>query len=58
MNIYDRYKRLIQDKIDNDELTPEFIEETTYRLGEFFKKGKITEEEYNELITMMNKNSV
>lgn len=58
MNIYDRYKRLIQDKIDNDELTPEFIEETTYRLGEFLKKGKITQEQYNELITMMNKNSV
>lgn len=56
MSIYERYKRLIQDKIDNNELTPEFIEETTYRLGEFLKKGKITQEEYDELIELMNPN--
>ena len=56
MSIYDRYVRLINDKINEGQLTPEFIEETTYRLGEFLKKGKITQEQYNELITLMNTN--
>lgn len=54
MSIYNRYRKLIQDKIDESQLTPEFIEQTTYRLGEFLKKGKITQNEYDELIELMN----
>lgn len=52
--IYERYVRLINDTINEGQLTPEFIQETTYRLGEFLKKGKITQEQYDELIELMN----
>ena len=51
--IYERYKRLIQDKINEGELTQEFIEKTTYRLSEFYEKKKITKEEYEELLNML-----
>lgn len=54
MSIYERYLKLINDKINDGQLTPEFIQETTYRLGEFLKKGKITQEQYDELIKLMN----
>lgn len=54
--IYERYIKLINDKIEEGQLTPKFIEETTYRLGEFLKKGKITKKEYDELIKLMHPN--
>lgn len=54
MSIYDRYIKLISDKINEGQLTPEFIQETTYRLSEFLKKGKIIQEQYDELIELMN----
>ena len=56
MNIYERYKKLINDKIAAGELTQEFIEQTTKRLQVYKKKGTITKEEYEELINLMNVN--
>ena len=51
--IYERFKRLIEEKKEEGPLSPEFIQDTTYRLGEFYKKGKITKQEHDELIDML-----
>ena len=56
MNYYERYKKLILDKTDNNELTEAFIEQTTERLDYYLRKKKITQEQYDELITLMNPN--
>ena len=56
MNYYERYKKLILDKIVNEELTQDFIAQTTERLDYYLRKKKLTQEQYDELITLMNPN--
>jgi hypothetical protein len=56
MSIYERYKRQIQERIAEGHLTKEYIKETTKRLDVYLSKGKITQEEYDELIELMNPN--
>lgn len=56
MNYYERYKKLILDKTASGELTEAFIEQTTERLNYYLKKKKLTQEQYDELITLMNPN--
>ncbi len=54
--VYEKYKQLITEKIERGQLTPEFIEKTTTQLDYYLSKGKITQEEYDELIELMNLN--
>ena len=56
MTIYEKYKKLIQEKIEREQLTEAFIEKTTTQLDYYLGKKKITKKEYNELIAMMNVN--
>ena len=56
MSIYEKYKKLITEKIEREELTPEFVEKTTTQLDYYKLKKKITAKEYNELITLLNPN--
>lgn len=56
MNYYERYRKLINDKTASGELTEAFIEQTTERLDYYLRKKKITQEQYDELITLMNPN--
>lgn len=56
MNYYERYKKLILDKTDNNELTEAFVEQTTERLNYYLKKKKLAQDQYDELITLMNPN--
>ena len=56
MNYYERYRKLINDKTASGELTEAFVEQTTERLNYYFKKKKITQEQYDELITLLNPN--
>ena len=56
MNIYERYKKQIEERIEEGKLTPEYISETTERLDFYLSKNKITEEQYNELIELMHPN--
>ena len=54
MNYYERYRKLILDKIASGELTEEFVSQTTSRITFYYNKGKLTEEQYDELIELMN----
>lgn len=56
MNIYERYKKLIEDKKASGDLTPEFISDTTDKLDFYLGRRKITQDQYDELITLMNEN--
>ena len=56
MNIYEEYKKLINKKIERGMLTEEFIAKTIIQLGYYLAKKKITQEQYDELITLMNPN--
>lgn len=56
MSIYEKYKKLITEKIEREELTPEFVEKTTTQLDYYLSKKKITKKEYDELIKLMNPN--
>ena len=56
MSIYEKYKKLIEEKIERGQLTEAFVEKTTTQLDYYLQKGKITQEEYDELITLMNPN--
>lgn len=56
MNYYERYRKLINDKTASGELTEAFIEQTTERLDYYLRKKKITQEQYDELIALMNPN--
>lgn len=56
MNYYERYKKLILDKTEKGELTEEFIEQTTERLEYYKSKKKLSEEEFNYLIALLNVN--
>lgn len=59
MNYYNRYKKQIETKIADGLLTEEYIEETTERLDYYFNvKKKLTREEYNYLIALLNQNEV
>lgn len=54
--IYEKYKQLITEKNEREELTEAFIEKTTTQLDYYLSKKKITKKEYDELITLMNPN--
>lgn len=54
MNIYERYKKQIQERIVEGRLTKEYVNETTKRLDVYLSKGVITQEEYDELIALMH----
>ncbi|MBR1454010.1 MAG: hypothetical protein IJ593_05145 [Lachnospiraceae bacterium] len=56
MNYYERYKKLILDKIEKKEITEDFVEQTTLRLNYYLARRKITQDEYNELIKLLNAN--
>ena len=56
MNYYERYRKLILDKTASGELTEVFVEQTTERLDYYLRKRKITQEQYDELIALMNPN--
>lgn len=54
--MYEKYKRLISEKIEREKLTEEFVEKTTTQLNYYLNKKQITQSEYDELITLMNPN--
>lgn len=54
--MYEKYKKLIQEKIERGKLTEEFISKTTTQLDYYLSKNKLTQEQYDELITLMNPN--
>ena len=54
--MYERYKKLILEKIEREKLTEEFISKTTTQLDYYLSKNKLTQEQYDELITLMNPN--
>lgn len=54
--MYEKYKKLIQEKIEREKLTEEFISKTTTQLDCYLRKNKLTQEQYDELITLMNPN--
>ena len=56
MNYFERYRKLILDKTEKGELTEEFVTQTTSRIEFYYQKGKLTEEQHNELITLLNPN--
>ena len=56
--MYDKYKKLIQLKIEREELTEDFVRKITTQLDYYLSKKKLTQSEYDELITMMNPNVV
>ena len=58
MNYYSRYKKQIEARIAEGTLTEEYIEETTERLDYYLGKKKLTQEEYNYLIALLNQNEV
>lgn len=53
MSIFERYKKLIIDKKEEGALTEEFINQTKERLEVYLSKGKLTKDEYDELIGML-----
>ena len=56
MSIYEKYKKLINEKTERGILTEEFITKTTTQLDYYLTKNKLTQEQYDELITLMNPN--
>ena len=54
--MYEKYKRLIVEKIERGKLTAEFIEKTTTQLNYYLRKKDVTQDEYDEFITLMNPN--
>lgn len=58
MNYYNRYKKQIETRIAEGSLTEEYIAETTERLDYYLGKKKLTQEEYNYLIALLNQNEV
>ena len=54
--MYEKYKRLIKEKIERGKLTEEFIEKTTNHLNYYLSKKQITQDGYDELVTLMNPN--
>ena len=56
MSIYEKYKKLIIEKTERGELIEAFVEKTTTQLNYYLKKKKLTQEEYDELIRLMNPN--
>lgn len=56
MNYYERYKKQILERTEREQLTNEYIEETTERLDYYLSKRKITQAQYDELITLLNAN--
>lgn len=56
MTIYEKYQKLINEKIERGQLTKAFIEKTITQLDYYLNKNKLTQEQYNELITLMNPN--
>ena len=58
MNYYNRYKKQIETRIAEGSLTEEYIAETTERLDYYLGKKKLSQEEYNYLIALLNQNEV
>lgn len=56
MSIFERYKKLIEDHKEQGTMTDEFISQTKERLEFYLNKGKISENEYKELIEMLKAN--
>ena len=56
MTIYEKYKKLIEEKIEREQLTKSFITKTTTQLDYYLGKKKITKKEYDELIALLNPN--
>ena len=56
--MYEKYKKLILEKIERGQLTEAFIEKTITQLDYYLNKNKLTQEQYNELITLMNPNEM
>lgn len=56
MTIYEKYKKLIEEKIERGSLTEEFVTKITTQLDYYKTKKKITKAQYDELIAMMNVN--
>ncbi len=54
--MYEKYKKLILEKIEREQLTEEFVEKIKTQLDYYLAKKKLTKEQYDELITLMNPN--
>ena len=54
--MYEKYKKLINEKIERGKLSIEFVNKTTTQLNYYLNKKQITQDEYDELITLMNPN--
>ena len=54
--MYEKYKKLILEKIEREKLTEEFVTKITTQLNYYLEKKKLTQEQYDELITLMNPN--
>ncbi len=54
--MYEKYKRLIEEKTERGQLNEAFITKTTTQLDYYLAKKKVTQKEYDELITLMNPN--
>ena len=55
--MFEKYKKLIELKIEREELTEEFIVKITNQLDYYLQKKKLTQEEYNDLIQLMHPNT-
>lgn len=55
-SIYEKYKQLITEKAEREGLTDAFVTKTTTQLDYYLSKKKLTQKEYDELITLMNPN--
>ena len=54
--MYEKYKKLITEKAEREQLTEAFIEKTTTQLDYYLSKKKLTQAQYDELITLLNAN--
>lgn len=56
MSRYEKYLKLITEKSEREELTEAFVKKTSAQLDYYLSKKKVTQEEYDELIRLMNPN--
>ena len=54
--MYEKYKKLILEKIEREKLTEEFVTKTTTQIDYYLNKNKLTQKQYDDLITLMNPN--
>lgn len=55
--MYEKYKKLITLKTEREQLTEEFVAKTTIQLDYYLDHRRITQEQYDELIVLMNPNN-